>query len=127
MTTPTAWSASRTVSRVGYGASQPERLHERRREAVALLRRALPAGVVCVRNAYSLASRDDEDMLELCAAEGVARVPFFPLGDAFPGLPKVTGAPALRAPGTADAAHLEADDPGSYRETALHPASQDGS
>ncbi|GAA1084644.1 MULTISPECIES: aldo/keto reductase [Streptomyces violaceusniger group] len=100
------------------------------------LRRALPAGIACVQNAYSLASRDDEDMLELCAAEGIAWVPFFPLGGAFPGLPKVTGEPAVHAaaealgvtpsqvglawllhhapnvlliPGTADADHLEAN------------------
>ncbi|MFD0448452.1 aldo/keto reductase [Streptomyces indonesiensis] len=100
------------------------------------LRRALPAGIACVQNAYSLASRDDEDMLELCAAEGIAWVPFFPLGGAFPGLPKVTEEPAVHAvaeslgvtpsqvglawllhhapnvlliPGTADATHLEAN------------------
>ncbi len=100
------------------------------------LRRALPAGIVCVQNAYSLVSRDDEDMLRLCAAEGIAWVPFFPLGGSFPGLPKVAEEPAVRAaaeslgvtpaqvglawllhhapnvlliPGTADAAHLEAN------------------
>ncbi|CAL9652200.1 aldo/keto reductase [Streptomyces sp. Tu 3180] len=100
------------------------------------LRRALPAGVVCVQNAYSLVSRDDEDMLQLCAAEGIAWVPFFPLGGAFPGLPKATDEPAVHAvaeslgvtpsqvalawllhhapnvlliPGTANAAHLEAN------------------
>lgn len=101
-----------------------------------VLRRALPAGVVCVQNAYSLVSRDDEDLLRLCLAEGIAWVPFFPLGGAFPGLPKVTDEPAAHAvaaalgvtptqvglawllhhapnvlliPGTADAAHLEAN------------------
>jgi aryl-alcohol dehydrogenase-like predicted oxidoreductase len=100
------------------------------------VRRALPAGIVCVQNAYSLVSRDDEDLLRLCAAEGVAWVPFFPLGGALPGLPKVTDEPAVRAvaealgvtpsqvglawllhhapnvlliPGTADPAHLEAN------------------
>ncbi len=100
------------------------------------LRRALPAGIACVQNAYSLVSRDDEDMLRLCAAEGIAWVPFFPLGGSFPGLPKVAEEPAVRAaaeslgvtpaqvglawllhhapnvlliPGTADAAHLEAN------------------
>lgn len=61
------------------------------------LRRALPAGIVCVQNAYSLVSRDDEDMLRLCTAEGIAWVPFFPLGGAFPGLPKVTDEPAVHA------------------------------
>ncbi|MFJ1556128.1 aldo/keto reductase [Streptomyces mirabilis] len=100
------------------------------------LRRALPAGIACVQNAYSLVSRDDEDMLQLCAAEGIAWVPFFPLGGAFPGLPKVTEEPVVHAvaeslgvapsqvglawllhhapnvlliPGTADAAHLKAN------------------
>jgi aryl-alcohol dehydrogenase-like predicted oxidoreductase len=61
-----------------------------------ILRRALPAGIACVQNAYSLVSRDDEDMLELCVAEDIAWVPFFPLGSAFPGLPKVTDEPAVR-------------------------------
>ncbi|MFE9882415.1 aldo/keto reductase [Streptomyces sp. NPDC005784] len=100
------------------------------------LRRALPAGVVCVQNAYSVVSRDDEDMLRLCTAEGIAWVPFFPLGGAFPSLPKATDEPTVHAvaeslgvtpsqvglawllhhapnvlliPGTANAAHLEAN------------------
>ncbi|MEU5382896.1 aldo/keto reductase [Kitasatospora cineracea] len=100
------------------------------------LRRALPAGVVCVQNAYSLVSREDEDLLRLCTAEDIAWVPFFPLGGSFPGLPKATDEPAVHAvaeslgvtpsqvglawllhhapnvlliPGTADAAHLEAN------------------
>jgi pyridoxine 4-dehydrogenase len=104
---------------------------------LAGLRRALPAGIACVQNAYSLVSRDDEDMLQLCAAEGIAWVPFFPLGgNFFPGMPKVTEEAAVHAvaeslgvtpsqvglawllhhapnvlliPGTTDAAHLEAN------------------
>jgi pyridoxine 4-dehydrogenase len=55
-----------------------------------VVRRALPAGVVCVQNAYSLLDRSQEATVELCAAEGIAWVPYFPLGSAFPGLPKVT-------------------------------------
>ncbi|MEV7045770.1 aldo/keto reductase [Amycolatopsis sp. NPDC051061] len=62
-----------------------------------VLRRALPAGIACVQNAYSLVSREDEDALELCLAENIAWVPFFPLGGAFPGLPKVTDEPAVQA------------------------------
>ena len=98
------------------------------------LERALPASVACVQSAYSLLSRRYEDMLDLCAAHGIAWVPFFPLGGArFPGWPRVTDHPRvveiaaglavtpsqlglawllahrpdiLLIPGTADAAHL---------------------
>ncbi|HUQ56406.1 aldo/keto reductase [Lentzea sp.] len=62
-----------------------------------VLRRALPAGIACVQNAYSLVSRDDEDLLRLCLAEDIAWVPYFPLGSAFPGLPKATDEPAVHA------------------------------
>ncbi|MGV9612597.1 aldo/keto reductase [Nocardia xishanensis] len=98
------------------------------------LRRALPAGIACVQNAYSLVSRDDEETLRLCTAEGIAWVPFFPLGGGFPSLPKVVDELAVHAvaeslevtptqvglgwllhhapnilliPGTGDPAHLE--------------------
>ncbi|GAA2214494.1 aldo/keto reductase [Nonomuraea monospora] len=101
-----------------------------------ILRRALPAGIVCVQNAYSLVSRDEEDVLRLCEAEGIAWVPYFPLGGALPGMVKVTDEPAVLAaagrlgctpaqvalawllhlsprtlliPGTADVSHLEAN------------------
>ncbi|AHH97740.1 aldo/keto reductase [Kutzneria albida] len=100
------------------------------------LRRALPAGIVCVQNSYSLVARGDEEMLRLCTAEQIAWVPFFPLGGAFPGMPKVTEDPAVAAvarslgrtpeqvglawllrhapnvlliPGTANTGHLEAN------------------
>ncbi|OBB32602.1 aldo/keto reductase [Mycolicibacterium peregrinum] len=53
------------------------------------LRRALPAGIVCVQNAYSLINRTHEDELTLCSEQDIAWVPFFPLGSAFPGFPKV--------------------------------------
>ena len=61
------------------------------------LRRAMPAGIACVQNAYGLVARQFEDMLELCAAEGIAWVPFFPLGSAFPGVPKVAEQPEVQA------------------------------
>jgi pyridoxine 4-dehydrogenase len=61
------------------------------------LRRALPVGIACVQNAYSLVERSGEPMLDLCAADGIAWVPFFPLGSAFPGRPKVTDQPAVMA------------------------------
>jgi pyridoxine 4-dehydrogenase len=54
-----------------------------------VLRRALPAGVACVQNAYSLLDRSQEEMVDVCQAEGIAWVPYFPLGSAFPGFPKV--------------------------------------
>lgn len=59
------------------------------------LRRAIPAGIVCVQNAYSLVMRNDEEVLALCRSEGIAWVPFFPLGGALPGLPKVADEPAV--------------------------------
>jgi aryl-alcohol dehydrogenase-like predicted oxidoreductase len=62
---------------------------------IDVLRRALPAGVVAVQNAYGLISREFEDMLALCAAEGIAWVPFFPLGSAFAHLPKVADQPEV--------------------------------
>ncbi|MFD4346744.1 aldo/keto reductase [Streptomyces coelicoflavus] len=100
------------------------------------LRRALPADIVCVQNAYSVVSRDDEDMLGLCLAEGIAWVPYFPLGGAFPAMPKVVDERAVHTvaqalgvtpaqvglawllhhapnvlliPGTADPDHLDAN------------------
>ncbi len=62
-----------------------------------VLRRALPAGIACVQKAYSLVNRSDEPMAELCANESIAWVPYFPLGSAFPGLPKVTSEPDVQA------------------------------
>ncbi len=62
----------------------------------ANLRRAIPAGIICVQSAYNLLSRRYEDMLDLCAAHGIAWVPFFPLGGArFPGWPRVTEHPRV--------------------------------
>ncbi len=37
------------------------------------------ARVVCVQNRYNLAHREDDPLLDQCAADGVAFVPFFPL------------------------------------------------
>jgi pyridoxine 4-dehydrogenase len=55
------------------------------------------AGIVCVQNAFSLVDQSDADVLELCHAAGIAYVPYFPLGSAFPHLPKVGDNPAVRA------------------------------
>lgn len=38
------------------------------------------APVVCVQNLYNLAHRQDDALLELTAAQGIAFVPYFPLG-----------------------------------------------
>ncbi|MFE7438974.1 aldo/keto reductase [Streptomyces chartreusis] len=60
------------------------------------LQHALPAGVACVQNAYSLVDRSSEPVLELCREQGIAWVPYFPLGSASPELPKVADRPAVR-------------------------------
>jgi pyridoxine 4-dehydrogenase len=55
------------------------------------LRQALPAGIACVQNAYSVLDRSSEPVLDLCREHGLAWVPFFPLGSAaFPGTARVT-------------------------------------
>ena len=38
------------------------------------------APVVCVQNLYNLAHRDDDDLIDVLAAQGIAYVPYFPLG-----------------------------------------------
>jgi len=44
------------------------------------LRRALPAGIVCVQNVYNLVERVYEPVFEECRLHDVAWVPFFPMG-----------------------------------------------
>lgn len=61
------------------------------------LRAALPAGIVCVQNSYSLLDRVSEPVLELCRANDIPWVPFFPLGSAFPQIPKTTDHPDVIA------------------------------
>jgi pyridoxine 4-dehydrogenase len=69
------------------------------------LRRALPAGLACVQNAYSLLDRSSEPVLSLCRESDIAWVPFFPLGSGgFPGIASVTEHPAvIAAAASADA------------------------
>jgi pyridoxine 4-dehydrogenase len=62
---------------------------------LAVLERALPAGIACVQNAYSLLDRAQEEMVDVCTAENIAWVPYFPLGSAFPGFPKVSDNPVV--------------------------------
>jgi aryl-alcohol dehydrogenase-like predicted oxidoreductase len=42
------------------------------------------APIVCVQNHYNVAHRDDDALVELLAAKGIAYVPYFPLGGFFP-------------------------------------------
>lgn len=44
------------------------------------LQHALPAGIACVQNSYSVLDRSGEPLLELCRKQAVAWVPFCPLG-----------------------------------------------
>jgi aryl-alcohol dehydrogenase-like predicted oxidoreductase len=69
--------------------------------AVDQLRHALPIGIACVQNAYSVLDRTCEPVLDLCREHHVAWVPFFPLGAAFPGIAKVTEDHAVVAAATA--------------------------
>jgi pyridoxine 4-dehydrogenase len=62
---------------------------------VDIVRRAAPAGIACVQNAYSLLDRAQQDTLDFCRAQGIAWVPFFPLGSAFAGLATVSDDPAV--------------------------------
>jgi pyridoxine 4-dehydrogenase len=64
---------------------------------LARLRHALPIGIACVQNPYSVLDRAGEPLLEVCREHDLAWVPFFPLGSAFPGTPKVTEQPAVVA------------------------------
>lgn len=52
--------------------------------------------IACVQNPMSLLQREDEPVLELCREAGIPYVAFFPLGSAFPGMPKVTEQPVVR-------------------------------
>ncbi|MEV7868584.1 aldo/keto reductase family oxidoreductase [Streptomyces sp. NPDC088124] len=47
-------------------------------EQVAEARSIAP--IVCVQNMYNLAHRQDDELIDMLAEEGVAYVPFFPLG-----------------------------------------------
>ena len=55
--------------------------------------------VVCVQNFYNLANRNDDDFIDDLAAQGIAYVPFFPLGGFSPLQSSVldTAASSLRA------------------------------
>jgi aryl-alcohol dehydrogenase-like predicted oxidoreductase len=65
--------------------------------------------VACVPNSYSLFDRRSEDQLELCRRHGIAWVPFFPLGTAFPQRRSVTDRPEVRSAAAASGATAALD------------------
>jgi pyridoxine 4-dehydrogenase len=54
------------------------------------------ADIVCIQNQYNLAHRDDDDLIDHLVAEGIAYVPFFPLGGFSPLQPSVLSEEAAR-------------------------------
>lgn len=52
--------------------------------------------IVCVQNAYNLADRTSQPVLDLCIERNIAFVPFFPLGSAFAQDNPVLGHPTIR-------------------------------
>jgi pyridoxine 4-dehydrogenase len=54
------------------------------------------APIVCVQNAYNLAYRQDDELIDSLATEGIAYVPFFPLGGWSPLQSSVLSAVAAR-------------------------------
>jgi pyridoxine 4-dehydrogenase len=65
--------------------------------SVEQLRHALPVGVSCVQNSYSILDRACEPEVAVCREHDIAWVPYFPLGSGFPGRPKVTEHPDVLA------------------------------
>ncbi|QDP97896.1 aldo/keto reductase [Microlunatus elymi] len=58
--------------------------------SVDQLTAALPVGIACVQNYFSLLRRTDQPVLDLCSEHGIAYVPYFPLGSAHSALPRVS-------------------------------------
>ncbi|HEX3452435.1 MAG TPA: oxidoreductase [Solirubrobacteraceae bacterium] len=58
------------ISHLGLSTVSPEQLAE----AQAI------APVVCVQNRYNIAHREDDDLIDSLARQGIAYVPYFPLG-----------------------------------------------
>ena len=74
------------IGAIGLSAVDLDRLH-----------RALPAGIACVQNAYSVLSRESEALLQVCLANGIAWTPFYPLGGGAIGGPRVVDQPGVQA------------------------------
>lgn len=73
-------------------------------EQVAEARAIAP--IVCVQNFYNLANRHDDPLVDALAADGIAYVPFFPLGGFAPLQSTVLGSVAERLETTAMAVAL---------------------
>lgn len=105
----------RTDDHQGAGSSGPVPLEEQLAEMVRLRDAGKIAGVgvstvsaaqlalartvtdiACVQNPFSLVDQRDADVLDQCTAAGIPYVPYFPLGSAFPGMPKVAEQAAVR-------------------------------
>ena len=67
-------------------------------EQVAEARAIAP--IVCVQNMYNLAARQDDELIDELAEEGIAYVPFFPLGGFSPLQSSTLSAVAARLGGT---------------------------
>ncbi|MEV4253641.1 aldo/keto reductase family oxidoreductase [Spirillospora sp. NPDC049652] len=67
-------------------------------EQIAEAQRIAP--IVCVQNKYNLAHRHDDKLIDRLAADGVAYVPFFPLGGFTPLQSSALSAVAARAEAT---------------------------
>lgn len=107
--------------------------------------------IACVQSQMSLLQRDAEPLLDLCRETGVPFVPFFPLGSAFPGMPKVVeqravqevadrleatpaqiglawlltrGPNVLLIPGTSSVAHLDENHAAGHVELDTHALAQ---
>ena len=95
----TSWSTSTTSSRSWPRCETRERsaasasATSRPRSSARRCPRASPA----CRTLYSVIDRTAEPVLDRCRAHGVAWVPFFPLGSAFPDRAKVTDDPTVTA------------------------------
>lgn len=107
------------VRHIGLSNATPAQIAEGRRIAP----------IVCVQNQYNLAHRDDEALIDALAGEGIAYVPFFPLGGfdplqsaALSGVARDLGATPMQValawllrrapnilliPGTSSVAHLQ--------------------
>lgn len=58
---------------------------------------AVSSEITCVQDPFSLLAQDDGGVLQHCIDHGIAFVPYFPLGSAFPHMPKVTDDAKVKA------------------------------